>query len=275
MAGLVPGLRPGSKGGVCRYAYPAPDLRELLYRPADLRPRSTSPSRPGSAPATALALYENCAPLPESGDHRMDRGWRTWRGPARRRRRASTPSTRRFRSRRCSRPSVKQVNEFTATSAIAMETKREKRRVAALRSSSVSEAPEGGPAARRRRGSGPRSARSLIAEGASDPRAEAPERCRGRPGPPVRRGPACASLEFGLTEAQAARPHGRVRRRPGGPPTSTFVEDKLARGLGSGGRDVKNLAAYTVAAVRGDYERSGRAANRKRTAASAEGGRES
>ena len=41
-----------------------------------------------------------------------------------------------------------------------------------------------------------------------------------------------------------------------------FVEDKLA----SGG-DVKNLAAYTVAAVRGDYERSGRAANRKRTAA--------
>ena len=143
-------------------------------------------------------------------------------------------------------PSVKQVNEHSDIR-VAMETKREKRRIAALRFSV-----ERGPALSE---DAPVEASGLavvIEAATEDPETEALDLSAA-----VR----ARLAELGLTEAQAADltaefAADRVDRNLG------FVEDKLA----SGG-DVKNLAAYTVAAVRGDYERSGRAANRKRTAA--------
>ena len=63
-------------------------------------------------------------------------------------------------------------------------------------------------------------------------------------------------LSFGLTEAQALDlstefPEARVVAN------LDHVEGEVARGLQSGGREVKNVAAYTVAAVRGDYAASG------------------
>jgi hypothetical protein len=223
------------KGGVCRYAYPAP-LRELLYNPQIYaRVNLAVQTRFSSGPA--LALYENCLRFLKVGTT----GWislEDWRGLLGVGD-GQYPEYKRFRSKVLT-PSVKQVNEHSDIR-IAMETKREKRRVAALRFSV-----ERGPAL-------DENALEVVIEavagesgaGASDPGAEVRVRL----------------AEFGLTEAQAADltaefAADRVDRN------LSFVEDKLA----SGG-DVKNLAAYTVAAVRGDYERSGRAANRKRTAA--------
>ena len=223
------------KGGVCRYAYPAP-LRELLYNPQIYaRVNLAVQTRFSSGPA--LALYENCLRFLKVGTT----GWISlddWRGLLGVGD-GQYPEYKRFRSKVLT-PSVKQVNEQSDIR-IAMETKREKRRIAALRFSV-----ERGPAL-------DETALEVVIEpddgesdaGPSNPGAEV----RGR------------LAEFGLTEAQAADltaefAADRVDRN------LSFVEDKLA----SGG-DVKNLAAYTVAAVRGDYERSGRAANRKRTAA--------
>ena len=220
---------------MCRYAYPAP-LRELLYNPQIYaRVNLAVQTRFSSGPA--LALYENCLRFLKVGTT----GWISlddWRGLLGVGD-GQYPEYKRFRSK-VLMPSVKQVNEQSDIR-IAMETKREKRRIAALRFSV-----ERGPAL-------DETALEVVIEpddgesdaGPSNPGAEV----RGR------------LAEFGLTEAQATDltaefAADRVDRN------LSFVEDKLA----SGG-DVKNLAAYTVAAVRGDYERSGRAANRKRTAA--------
>lgn len=223
------------KGGVCRYAYPAP-LRELLYNPQIYaRVNLAVQTRFSSGPA--LALYENCLRFLKVGTT----GWISlddWRGLLGVGD-GQYAEYKRFRSKVLT-PSVKQVNEQSDIR-IKMETRREKRRIAALRFSV-----ERGPAL-------DENALEVVIEavagdqdaGASDPGVEIRARL----------------AEFGLTEAQAADltaefAADRVDRNLG------FVEDKLA----SGG-DVKNLAAYTVAAVRGDYERSGRAANRKRTTA--------
>jgi len=72
-------------------------------------------------------------------------------------------------------------------------------------------------------------------------------------------------VEFGLSEAQALDlstefDADRVGRNLG------YVEAKLAAG-----DDIKNLAAYTVAAVRSDYERGDRSARKKRGEALAKG----
>ena len=223
------------KGGVCRYAYPAP-LRELLYNPQIYaRVNLAVQTRFSSGPA--LALYENCLRFLKVGTTgwiRLD-DWRGLLGVGD----GQYPEYKRFRSKVLT-PSIKQVNEQSDIR-IAMETKREKRRIAALRFSV-----ERGPAL-------DETALEVVIE----PDDGEPDAGSSNPGAEVR----SRLAEFGLTEAQAADltaefAADRVDRNLG------FVEDKLT----SGG-DVKNLAAYTVAAVRGDYERSGRAANRKRTAA--------
>ena len=229
------------KAGVCRYAYPAP-LRELLYNPQIYaRVNLAVQTRFSSGPA--LALYENCLRFLKVGTT----GWislEDWRGLLGVGD-GQYPEYKRFRSKVLT-PSVKQVNEQSDIR-IKMETRREKRRIAALRFSV-----ERGPAL---------DEDALVGEGGLavviDTAAEAPETEALDLGAAVR----TRLAEFGLTDAQASDltaefAADRVDRNLG------FVEDKLA----SGG-DVKNLAAYTVAAVRGDYERSGRAANRKRTAA--------
>ena len=230
------------KGGVCRYAYPAP-LRELLYNP-QIYARVNLAVQTRFSTGSALALYENCLRFLKVGTT----GWislEDWRGLLGVGD-GQYPEYKRFRSKVLT-PSVKQVNEHSDIR-IAMETRRERRRVAAIRFS-VERGPDLDQAAVE-----------------ADPALEVViEAVVGKPGAAGPGAEVRARLgEFGLTEAQAADltaefAADRVERNLG------FVEDKLA-----GGGDVKNLAAYTVAAVRGDYEKSGRAANRKRTAAQRE-----
>ncbi|OZC01128.1 replication initiation protein [Rubricoccus marinus] len=229
------------KGGVCRYAYPAP-LRELLYNPQIYaRVNLAVQTRFSSGPA--LALYENCLRFLKVGTT----GWISlddWRGLLGVGD-GQYAEYKRFRSKVLT-PSVKQVNEQSDIR-IKMETRREKRRIAALRFSV-----ERGPTLNEDALVGENGLAVVIDAAAEAPQTEALDlnvAVRNR------------LAEFGLTDAQASDltaefAADRVDRNLG------FVEDKLA----SGG-DVKNLAAYTVAAVRGDYERSGRAANRKRTTA--------
>ena len=223
------------KGGVCRYAYPAP-LRELLYNPQIYaRVNLAVQTRFSSGPA--LALYENCLRFLKVGTTGWIRleDWRGLLGVGD----GQYPEYKRFRSKVLT-PSIKQVNEQSDIR-IAMETKREKRRIAALRFSV-----ERGPAL-------DETALEVVIEPEDGERDAGPS----NPGAEVRG----RLAEFGLTEAQAADL------------TAEFAADRVARNLGfvedklTAGGDVKNLAAYTVAAVRGDYERSGRAASRKRTAA--------
>ena len=221
------------KGGVCRYAYPAP-LRELLYNPQIYaRVNLAVQTRFSSGPA--LALYENCLRFLKVGTTgwiALD-DWRGLLGVGD----GQYPEYKRFRSK-VLLPSVEQVNEHSDIR-VQMETKREKRRVVALRFSVE-------------RGTLPDEALAVVIDAA--------------PGD-AERGEAAADagasvrvrlVEFGLTEAQAADLTSefaaeRVDRN------LSFVEAKLAAGDA-----VKNLAAYTVADVRGDYERSDRAASRKR-----------
>ena len=226
------------KGGVCRYAYPAP-LRELLYNPQIYaRVNLAVQTRFSSGPA--LALYENCLRFLKVGTTgwiALD-DWRGLLGVGD----GQYPEYKRFRSK-VLLPSVEQVNEHSDIR-VQMETKREKRRVVALRFSVE-------------RGTLPDEALAVVIDAAQEAAAQED----------AKRGEAAADagaevrirlVEFGLTEAQAADLTSefaaeRVDRN------LSFVEAKLAAGDA-----VKNLAAYTVAAVRGDYERSDRAASRKR-----------
>ena len=226
------------KGGVCRYAYPAP-LRELLYNPQIYaRVNLAVQTRFSSGPA--LALYENCLRFLKVGTTgwiALD-DWRGLLGVGD----GQYPEYKRFRSK-VLLPSVEQVNEHSDIR-VEMETKREKRRVVALRFSVE-------------RGTLPDEALAVVIDAAQEAAAQED----------AKRGEAVADagaevrirlVEFGLTEAQAADLTSefaaeRVDRN------LSFVEAKLAAGDA-----VKNLAAYTVAAVRGDYERSDRAASRKR-----------
>ena len=243
-----------TKGGTCRYVY-APDLREKLYRPeVYARINLAIQARFGSG--YALALYENCARFRKVGTT----GWidlATWRDLLG----VGEEQYTAFKALRQKvlAPAIKEVNEFSDVR-VAMETQRAKRRIVALKFV-VSEAPahEPGMAAK---GLGLREA--LGAEGAPDARSAAPEPAEVIEDHPLvdlqRR-----LLGFGLTAAQALDlstefDADRVERNLG------YVEVKLAAG-----DDVKNLAAYTVAAVRGDYERGDRAARRKRGEAKAKG----
>lgn len=224
------------KGGVCRYAYPAP-LRELLYNPQIYaRVNLAVQTRFSSGPA--LALYENCLRFLKVGTTgwiALD-DWRGLLGVGD----GQYPEYKRFRSK-VLLPSVEQVNEHSDIR-VQMETKREKRRVVALRFSVE-------------RGQVPDPdaldvvIEAVPADGETETGGAAADA-----GAEVR----ARLVEFGLTEAQAADltaefASDRVDRN------LSFVEAKLAAGDA-----VKNLAAYTVAAVRGDYERSDRAASRKR-----------
>ncbi|MEM1042950.1 MAG: replication initiation protein [Bacteroidota bacterium] len=253
-----------TKGGVCRYVY-APDLREKLYRPeVYARINLAIQARFGSG--YALALYENCARFRKVGTT----GWialETWRdllGVGE----DQYPAFKALRQKVLS-PAIKEVNEFSDVR-VEMETRREKRRIVALKFV-VTEAPphEPGVAAK---GLGLREA--LGAEGVPDARSAAPE-----PAEVIQDHPLAdlqrRLLGFGLTEAQALDlstefPEGRVAAN------LDHVEAEVARGLEPGGREVKNVAAFTVAAVRGDYAKGSatpdvvrKASEKKQEAASA------
>ena len=255
-----------TKGGVCRYVY-APDLREKLYRPeVYARINLAIQARFGSG--YALALYENCARFRKVGTT----GWidlDTWRdllGVGE----DQYPAFKALRQKVLA-PAIREVNEFSDIR-VEMETQREKRRIVALKFV-VAEAPERGPAAAAK-GLGPTLREALGAEGAPDPRAAAPEPAEVLQDHPL------ADLQrrllgFGLTEAQALDlstefPEARVAAN------LDHVEAEVARGLESDGREIKNVASFTIAAVRGDYATGAstpevvrKASERKRAEASA------
>jgi hypothetical protein len=255
-----------TKGGVCRYVY-APDLREKLYRPeVYARINLAIQARFGSG--YALALYENCARFRKVGTT----GWidlETWRDLLG----VGEDQYTAFKALRQKvlNPAIEEVNEFSDIR-VEMERRREKRRIVALKFV-VTEAPERGPAAAAR-GLGPTLREALGAEGAPDPRSAAPE-----PAEVIEDHPLVELqrrlLGFGLTEAQALDlstefPEARVSAN------LDHVEAEIARGLEPDGREVKNVAAFTVAAVRGDYAKGAatpevvrQASERKRAEASA------
>lgn len=250
----------------CRYVY-APDLREKLYRPeVYARINLAIQARFGSG--YALALYENCARFRKVGTT----GWidlETWRDLLG----VGEDQYRAFKALRQKvlAPAIKEVNEFSDVR-VEMETQREKRRIVALKFVVV-EAPERGPAAAAK-GLGPTLREALGAEGAPDPRAAAPE-----PAEVIEDHPLAELqrrlLGFGLTAAQALDlstefPEARVSAN------LDHVEAEVARGLEPDGREVKNVAAFTIAAVRGDYAAGAgtpdvvrQAAEKKEAAASA------
>ena len=239
-----------TRGGVCRYVY-APDLREKLYRPeVYARINLAIQARFGSG--YALALYENCARFRKVGTT----GWidlDTWRDLLG----VGEGQYTAFKALRQKvlAPAVKEVNEFSDVR-VKMETQRENRRIVALKFV-VADAPADGPAAAAKElGVGASLREALGAEGAPDPWEAAPE-----PADVIGDHPLAdlqrRLLAFGLTEAQALDlstefPEARVASN------LDHVEGEVARGLEPDGREVKNVAAFTVAAVRGDYAASAR-----------------
>ena len=230
-----------TKGGVCRYVY-APDLREKLYRPeVYARINLAIQARFGSG--YALALYENCARFRKVGTTGwIDLGtWRDLLGVG-----EGQYTAFKALRQKVLNPAVDEVNEYSDIR-VRMETRREKRRIVALKFA-IAEAPSDGPGTAAK-GLGLREA--LGAEGAPDARAAAPE-----PSEVIEEHPRAELqrrlLAFGLTEAQALDlstefPEAHVAAN------LDHVEGVVARGLEPGGREVENVAAFTVAAVRGDY----------------------
>ena len=229
-----------TKGGVCRYAY-APDLRKKLYNPEIYaRINLTVQERFGSG--YALALYENCVRFRKVGST----GWiglAQWRDLL-----GVEPGqydSFKYLNRDVLKPAVAEVNRYSDVR-VTMERKKEGRRVAALKF----RVEENDQLRLDLEGRASRAAEEARAAGefpsGPDPRAMAP-------GPGDLLGPLQRRLlAFGLTEAQALDlatefPEARVAAN------LDHVEAEVARGLEPGGREVKNVAAFTVAAVRGDY----------------------
>lgn len=232
--------------GTCTYSYPAP-LRRQLANP-QIYARINLSVQTRFASAYALALYENCVRFRKVGSTgflALD----TWRGLLGVE--DGEYEEYKYLNKRVFKPAVAGVNAHSDIR-VKMETRKENRRVVAVKFL-VSEAPGGLQA-------DPSDvAEALGAAVLPDPKALAPE-------PSELLAPVQMKLvEFGLSEAQALDlstefDADRVGRNLG------YVEAKLAAG-----DDVKNLAAYTVAAVRGDYERGDRAARKKRGEAKAKG----
>lgn len=225
--------------GVCTYSYPAP-LRRRLANP-QIYARINLSVQTRFASSYALALYENCVRFRKVGSTgflSLD----TWRGLLGVE--DGEYEEYKYLNKRVFKPAVAGVNAHSDIH-VEMETRRERRRVVAVKFL-VSEAPGG------LQGDASDVAEALGAAGLPDPRTLAPE-------PSELLAPTQLRLvEFGLTEAQAIDlstefDADQVERNLG------YVEAKLAAG-----DDVKNLAAYTVAAVRGDYERGDRMARKKR-----------
>jgi len=221
-----------TKKGVCRYAY-APDLRRKLYNP-EIYARINLSVQERFGSGYALALYENCVRFRRVGTT----GWITlerWRDLLG----VEEGQYEQFKylNRDVLKPAVREVNRYSDIR-VKMETKRESRRIVALKFT-VSENPqlrldlEG-------RGQG-NAAEALEGKTFPDPRelAPGPERLLG----PLQR----RLMAFGLTEAQAldvsteydaARIVGNL----------DYVEAELERG-----RAVKNVPAFTLAAIRDDF----------------------
>jgi hypothetical protein len=206
--------------GVCRYAY-TPPLRELLYNPA-IYARINLAVQTRFTSGAALALYENCFRFRRTGST----GWISvddWRGLL------GVgddqyPEYKRFRSKVLA-PAIDQINEHSDIR-VEMETRREKRRVAALRFAVAPAAAEPG-------------ALSDGELGENEAR-EAALRVR--------------CVEFGLTASQIGEAMGlppeQVERN------LAHVEGDLARG-----KKIGKLGAYAYRAIAEDWAGLKRAAD--------------
>ncbi|OZC01247.1 replication initiation protein [Rubricoccus marinus] len=232
--------------GVCTYSYPAP-LRRRLANP-QIYARINLSVQTRFASSYALALYENCVRFRKVGSTgflALD----TWRGLLGVE--DGEYEEYKYLNKRVFKPAVAGVNEHSDIR-VEMVTRKEGRRVVAVKFL-VAEAPGG------LGGGTSEMAEALGTAVLPDPRELAPE-------PAELLAPVQMKLvEFGLSEAQALDlstefDADRVGRNLG------YVEAKLAAG-----DDIKNLAAYTVAAVRSDYERGDRSARKKRGEAKAKG----
>ena len=227
---LLAAVRIEEGSGVCRYQY-AQALRELLYSPSIYAWINLSVQTRFRSSA-ALALYENCLRFVRTGST----GWISldeWRGLLGVED-DQYAEYKRFRSKVLV-PSVDQVNEHSDIR-IAMETRREKRRVMALRFA-VTPVSTGTPIG------------SLFEDGGEDGLGADALRDR--------------LVSFGQTPSQVAEAlalaaeHGpdRVERN------LAHVERDMARGV-----EIGNLGAYTRRAIKDDYAGSA-AAGRQTTLA--------
>ena len=231
------------KNGTCRYAY-APDLRRKLHNPeVYARINLSVQERFGSG--YALALYENCVRFRKVGSTGwidLDR-WRDLLGVE-----PGQYDQFKYLNRDVLKPAVEEVNRYSDIR-VEMDRKREKRRVAALKFSIQ----ENDQLALDLEGTASRAAAQASAVGEfpqslPDPRALAPD-ADALLGPLQRR-----LVSFGLSQAQALDlstefDADRVSRN------LDHVEAELVRRRDSG-KEVQNPAAFTVAAVRGDYAAS-------------------
>jgi hypothetical protein len=220
------------RGGMCRYAY-APDLRKRLFSP-EVYARINLAVQERFGSGYALALYENCVRFRKVGTT----GWisiEQWRdllGVE-----DGQFAEFKYLNRDVLKPAVAEINRYSDI-AVAMEVKRVKRRVVALKFT-VAENGQlvlglGEQATRA-------AAEALGGKVLPDPRALAPDPER-LLGPLQRR-----LLAFGLTEAQAldvSTEFERTRIEA----NLDYVEAELTRG-----RAVRSVPAFTIDAIRGDY----------------------
>ena len=229
-----------TRGGVCRYAY-APDLRRKLYNP-EVYARINLAVQERFGSGYALALYENCVRFRKVGSTgwiSLDR-WRDLLGVE-----PGQYDQFKYLNRDVLKPAVEEVNLYSDIR-VEMDRKREKRRVVALKFSIQ----ENDQLALDLDGAASRVAATASATGEfpdnlPDPRALAPE-ADALLSPLQRR-----LVTFGLTQAQALDL------------STEFDADRVTRNLDhveaelvarrDSGREVKNVAAFTVAAVRNDY----------------------
>ena len=221
-----------TKKGVCRYAY-APDLRRKLYNP-EIYARINLSVQERFGSGYALALYENCVRFRRVGTTgwiSLER-WRDLLGVE-----EGQYEQFKYFNRDVLKPAVEEVNRYSDIR-VKMETKREKRRIVSIKFT-VGENPqlrldlEG-------RGEGS-AAEALDGKTFPDPREIAP-------GPDRLLGPLQRRLMmFGLTEAQAfdvSTEFDAVQITG----NLDYVEAELERG-----RAVKNVPAFTLAAIREDF----------------------
>ncbi|RMD99248.1 MAG: RepB family plasmid replication initiator protein [Bacteroidetes bacterium] len=220
-----------TKSGTCRYAYP-PELRRKLYNP-EIYARINLSVQERFGSSYSLALYENCVRFRKVGTTGFItlEQWRDLLGLD-----DGQYEEFKYLNRDVLKPAIKEVNRFSDI-LIKMETKREGRRVVALKFT-VQDNPQ---LKLELRLPGNKALRTLSGSGLPDQRALAPEPEQLLDSLQRR------LVDFGLTEAQALDISTEFDRRRI-EKNLDYVQGELERG-----RAIKNVPAYTLQAIRSDY----------------------